>query len=683
VVHPGGFGFAERLDEGEGSIFVPPGNFGGAMDGDEVVVSWWPAQRGAEGHVRSVVARGRTRVTGVLRRLGRHVRLELDDPRLLGATVEVVGAIPKDAEGRLVVGTIVDYPEPWEPAFTARLERILGEPGSLDAELAKILVEHGVDSEFPEAVVQESASVPDRVTAPDREGREDLRAYAFMTIDPKDARDFDDAVCVELHGKDLRRATMTVHVAVADVSHYVREGTAIDAEAVRRSFSTYLPDRAIPMLPEVLSSGICSLVPRKDRCAVVVTFELDAQGRAGEARVRVAVIHSQARLTYEQVAAELAGAQRLPEEVRERLVILRAASDRLRAHRLRRGAVELNLPETKIRLDEDDRSRIRAIVSARGDPQVARAYNLIEELMLAANEGVARVAAKAKVPVPYRVHDRPEEERVEKFCTAAAALGVEIDPEELEEPRGVRALLARLSDHPRAAVLHGLLLRAMAQAEYATVNLGHFALASTAYLHFTSPIRRYPDLVAHRAMKALLAHRGHPVPHPAPAMPRLKDVQAEAVRASARERACAGAENDAKDLFAAMFMRDRLGDKFPGTVTGLVASGAFVTLDDPFVQGMIRRLQLERDARDAWELDESGVRWVAPRSGRSLTLGDRVVVEVLDASTSRRQVDLRLVEIVGVGEIGGGEPTGEEPGAPRQRRGRTEDRGRPKGRGRR
>lgn len=644
MMNPNGFAFAERLD-GEGSIFIPPPARGGGMDGDEVVVAWWPAERGPQGTVRSVTHRRRTRITGLLRRTGKRFFVEPDDPRVLGRA-EVIGDPGAIERGMVVVGTIVDYPDPWNENFTIQVDKALGPPGSLATEEAKILVEHGIDPEFPPAVVESSVLVPDRLRKADHEGRADLRDLDFMTIDPPDARDFDDAVCVEPIGKGKGRARdrLRVHVAVADVSHYVRDGEIFDEEATFRCFSTYLPNRAIPMLPESLSSGICSLVPKKDRCAMVVSFDLDANGKAGEAEVRAAVINSRMRLTYDQVAAELSKRGRLPPVVRQRILQLRVAADRLRAARLRRGAIELNLPELRIKLDEDDPERIREIVSSRAAPEMVRAYNLIEEFMLAANEGVARLAVKHRLPVIYRVHDRPDEERVERFAAVADLLGVEVDTEKLLTPRGMQAFLKKVSNHPRRAALNGLLLRTLAQAVYATQNVGHFALASRAYLHFTSPIRRYPDLVNHRVMKAWLRRRGGSAgPSPVPRMPAMRDASERAERSSLRERATAQAERDVKALFAAVYMRDRIGDRFESTVSGLSHGGVFVTLDDPPVDGMVKRAMIEKQTREPYELDEIGARMVGSKTGKAFTVGDRVVVEVIDASLARRQVDLALI----------------------------------------
>ncbi|HET6585264.1 MAG TPA: ribonuclease R family protein, partial [Nannocystaceae bacterium] len=582
-VHPQGYGFAEPLVGGT-TVFVPAGQRAGAMDGDEVLVESWPSERGREGAVRSVVSRKRTRLTGIVRR---DRVLEPDDPRVLDP-VDVVGELPSEAMGNVCLVDIIEYPGPSRSRHVGgrmlvTLDRVLGPPGRLATEEIKILLEHGVDPEFPPEVLAAARDVPTAVRPQDLENRRDLRHLEFVTIDPPDARDFDDAVCME----SLAGETVRVHVAVADVSHYVREGDPFDVEAARRCFSCYLPDRAVPMLPPQLSSVMCSLVPKEDRLAMVVSFDVDARGNADEAEVCAAVIRSRARWTYEEVAKVLID-ERAKAEDRTRMLALRGVADRLRRARMRRGAIELTLPEVKIVLDQDDPERVREVVLARGKPEVASAYNLIEELMLGANEAVARLCMRHKLPAVYRVHAPPDEQRIERFCAIAALLGVETDPPEtLATPKGMQNFLKQTAKHPRRPTLHGLLLRAMAQAEYAVGNIGHFALASAEYLHFTSPIRRYPDLLDHRLMKAWLRRTGGPAgPEPVPKLPERTVAMASSVRASERERAVAQAERDAKSLLAAAFMRDRIGDRFAGMVTGLSPQGAWVQLDSPPVDGV-------------------------------------------------------------------------------------------------
>ena len=646
TVNPAGFAFAEPLDGGD-SVYIPRGRLGVALDGDEVTILSWASDKGFEGEIVELVRRGRTRLTGVPRLMGRTWVLEPDDPRVLWRA-ELTTPGQDVPEGMVVVAAIEHYPSDTRDPLLVRVERVLGPPDTLNTEQLKILIERGINPEFPEAVLAEAQGVATAVQPEELVGRDDLRGLDFMTIDPVDARDFDDAVCVELLGDsslgDSSLGDMRIHIAVADVSHYVREGTAIDAEAALRCFSAYLPDRAIPMLPHALSSHMCSLVPDQDRLAMVISMRLDPAGETTEVKLRAAVIHSRKRLSYEQVAAELDGAGKLDEEIVGRIKMLRRAADRLRAMRLRRGAVELNLPETKILLDEDDPSRIRDIVPSRASESVARAYNLIEELMLAANEANGQIAVEHRLPMVFRVHDLPDTDKLTLLAEAAAVLGMKVDPEKLTTPRGVQKFLALAESQPRGTALHMFMLRAMAQAAYSCDNVGHFALASPAYVHFTSPIRRYPDLVAHRVLKAHLARTGGQAgPEPVPGMPALEVSQAQAARSSSRERATADAERDSKALFAAAYMRDRLGDRFEATITGFGSAGMYILLDRPFVDGMIRLGALERERGELYELEDNHVRLVGKRSGHVLMVGDRLVVEALDASLQRRKVDFAYI----------------------------------------
>jgi ribonuclease R len=286
---------------------------------------------------------------------------------------------------------------------------------------------------------------------------------------------------------------------------------------------------------------------------------------------------------------------------------------------------------------------------ARAKPEIARAYNLIEELMLAANEAVARIAGKARLPVLYRVHAAPDEERIERFCAVAGLLGIDVDPEVLRTPKAMQAFLRKIEKHPRRVPVNGLLLRALAQAEYSTANVGHFALASGGYLHFTSPIRRYADLVDHRVLKAYLRRSGgFAGPEPTPRLPERHVANAIASRASGREREVAQAERDAKAMLCAAFMRDRIGDRFEGTVAGLSQAGAYVTLDDPPVDGIIRRNALERETRETFVLDDLMARMTGERSGTTVGIGDRVIVELVDASIARRQIEFALIRRLAV-----------------------------------
>lgn len=645
-VNPGGYGFAQPLsaDETRG-VFIPPGYLRGALDGDELEVVYWESEKGLEGRIEEIIKRKRKRVVGVLARAGnRSWVLEVEDPRLIWP-VTCVGGPGEGQPGMVVVALIVEYPEGPNPELRVRVERTVGKPGALETEIQKILIEQQIDDVFSDAAYSEAKGFPTTVLEEELEQRADLRGLPFMTIDPPDARDFDDAVCVELLGENPSVDDFRLHVAIADVSHYVREGTGIDAEARERCFSAYLPDRAIPMLPHQLSSHMCSLVPKQDRLSMVVSMRVSAAGETSEWLVRAAVIHSRRRMTYAEVATTLDGADNLGKKARGRVFALRECADRLRRARMRRGAIELDLPEAKVVLEEDDRTRILDVVKSRSTKSMTRAYNLIEELMIAANEGVGELAVENGLPVVFRVHDKPNVEKLANLTAAAFALGTKADPEKLRTPRGAQKFLASLEDESFAPALNMLMLRAMSQALYSIGNVGHFALASKAYVHFTSPIRRYPDLISHRVMKAWVAKQGGDCgPDPVPRMPKPSESEELAARCSEREREIVSAERSTQSLFAAVFMLDRIGDRFEGTITGLSQNGVFVQLDAPFVDGMIKVADLEKERGEPYYRDETGVRLVGERSGKTLTIGDRVMVEVVDASVPRRQIDLVLIE---------------------------------------
>ncbi len=649
-VNPGGYGFAQSLDgEQERGIFIPPGHLRGALDGDEIEVVYWESEKGLEGRIEEILVRKRTRVVGLLTRAGqRRWVLEVDDPRLIWPVTCIGGPGPGEP-GKVVVAEIVNYPEGPRPELGVRVKRTVGEPGALETEVQSILIDHRIDDSFSEAVLGEARAVPTEVRESDLEGRADLRGLAFMTIDPPDARDFDDAVCVELLSEDRDNPVYRLHVAVADVSHYVREGTAIDDEAQVRCFSTYLPDRSIPMLPQELSSHMCSLVPKEDRLAMIVSMRVDARGQTSEHIVRAGVIHSRRRLSYGDAAETLDGAENLGKKVRVRVFALRDCADRLRRARMKRGALELNLAEAKVVLEDDDRSRILDVVKSRSSESMTRAYNLIEEMMIAANEAVGALAVEHKLPAVYRVHDKPDPDKLGLLGQAAGVLGIKVDPERLSSPLGAQKFLKRVAEKQSATALNMLMLRAMSQAHYSTKNLGHFALASSAYSHFTSPIRRYADLISHRVLKAWVASKGgEGGPKDAvPRMPKRTESEGLAVRSSEREREVSGAERETQNLFAALFMRDRIGDRFEGSISGLSQNGIFVQLDSPFVDGMVRVGDIEKARGEPYNRDETGVRTVGERSGKVITIGDRVLVEVVDVSVPRRQIDLVLVEVLG------------------------------------
>jgi len=641
-VHPDGFGFVTPTDGGE-DIFIAVRSRSNAMDGDTVEVSWMVGPRGLEGQVKNVVARGRTKITGTLALKGRTTHLVVDDPRI-GFAVSLKGDTKGGLTGQAVVARIVDYPRTPEEALTVEVVKVLGDPDDPRTEVEKILANAGIEDTFPPDVSAEAQALPSVVTAADLNDREDLRHIPFTTIDPETARDFDDAVALE----DLPHGHHRLWVAVADVSHYVREGRPLDVEAQLRGCSVYLPNRAIPMLPEALSSHMCSLVPEEDRLAMVVQVDFDKQGTPVASEFCAAVIHSRARFDYPGVAAALGGDTRGKRKKYEPfLPALRAMEEFsivLRKRRFARGALDLDLPQAVVELDNDDPKLVRNVRQSRKDPGERGAYAMIEEFMLAANEAVARSFGERQEDTMWRVHDAPSVERLETFAALAEGYGIDVDVDETRTPLGLATVSAELKGHPAEKALSFQLLRSLKQASYDVVNIGHFGLAATDYLHFTSPIRRYPDVVVHRLLKRRLATLkrpagGFPPQEGLPRLPNREEITATAVQSSLTERKAMEVERETVDVYRTFFMRDRVGDIFEGTVSAVTTFGLFVTIAEPFIEGLIR---IEDLPQDEYEFDEKTMRLSGSHGGLSIALGDAVTVEVLNVSVPRRKIDLRL-----------------------------------------
>ncbi|MBN2573052.1 MAG: ribonuclease R [Deltaproteobacteria bacterium] len=648
-VHPDGFAFVVPDDHSE-DIHVGARHRGMAMDSDRVEVEWWVGARGLEGRVLRIRERGRGKLTGQLGGHGAGLRFEPDDPRIQ-APVRVRGGVSARA-GQSVLAEITAYPEnPGDP-IEVMLLKVLGDPNDPRTEVEKTLACAEISDEFPAEVTQAALAMPARVQPTDERDRADLRHVAFVTIDPESARDFDDAVALE----SLPHGGQRLWVAVADVSHYVREGSALDAEARVRGVSVYLPNRAIPMLPEALSGHLCSLVPGEDRLAMVVRIDFDRRFAITDTDFCAAVIRSRARLDYPGVAAGLVGdtrgKRRLYEPFLASLRTMDALAKRLRRQRQARGALDLDLPQAVVELDRDDPRLVRAVRRARRDPGERAAYAMIEEFMLAANEAVGRSFQEAGEDTAWRIHEVPDPEKVASFAQLAERYGIRFDPAEATTPLGLAAVLKRLAGHPAEKPLSMLLLRALKQATYDVVNVGHFGLASPAYLHFTSPIRRYPDIIVHRLLKQRLAGQGKPAGGFSPASdtrePATEILRRAAADASFCERKAMEVEREVVDLYRAYFMRDRVGDVLAGSVSGVTSFGIFVALDEPFVEGLVRTDYLAPD--DFYDFDEVACRLVGRRSGKNFSLGDRVEVEILQVSVARRRIELRLHDARAAGE---------------------------------
>ena len=625
--HPRGFAFVAAEDGGP-DVFVPAPYVGHSMHGDRVRVRTKPSPKGREGEVVEVVRHGVSRVAGLLRIRGDRHWIEPGDPRLPEA-VDVVGTIPLGVKpGDEVVAIIETYPRFPGERMEARVLGTLGVRGSAAVEIEKIKIREGIEEAFSEEVLSEAQLFGTRLRQEEIDAREDLRHLDIVTIDPPDARDHDDAVWAErLEGGSFR-----VVVAIADVSYYVRPGTALDESALDRATSIYLPDRVIPMLPHELSSNLASLVPNEDRLTLAVEVEVGPKGAIKKHRFLEGVMRSRARLSYEGVARALHFTEEghPQHEAETRLELLRTLWDVsavLRARRRQRGSLDFDLPEPQIVLGDDGEPI--DIRRSRTDPGVRKAYGMIEDLMLLANEVVAADLSRRGVPAIYRVHGAPNEAKIEIFAELASSLGYQLDEDAGVHPGKLADFLKRVEGTAHAQALNSLLLRAMQQASYQTTNIGHFALAAPDYLHFTSPIRRYPDLAVHRVVRDLV--RKDRIDHEKLA----ETLKLQAAVSSRLERRAMQVDREANDLYRAILMKDRVGESFDGTITGVAEHGLYVAFDEPFVDA---RVPIDTLGEDWYELDSLGLRLVGRRSGHSFALGDRLTVRLERVSIAEREL---------------------------------------------
>jgi ribonuclease R len=504
-----------------------------------------------------------------------------------------------------------------EEAPWARVARRIGRPGEPDADFAAVVWRHRLPVEFPAEVEREAHAIAQARVRESPDDRLDLRAHPFVTIDPEDARDFDDALCAEIDsGGQLR-----LWVAVADVSHYVPAGSAVDREALRRGNSVYFPDRAIPMLPPLLSADLCSLRPGQERLALVVELCCDARGATRSARVHAARIRSQARLSYGEAQAQLEGGAGPHAGMLRRVARWAGLAAR---ERRQRGGLDFELPGVEIGFDAAGWPD-RVTRAVRTD-----AHRLVEEAMLAANRAVAEWLSGDGLAVPFRNHEAPGPEDAALLAEQLRALGI---ARELPRgPLGSRALARALMRVPadRVAIVHAIALRHMRQARYGAASLGHYALAMPHYLHFTSPIRRYADLAVHRAVKRRLS---------ASALPSgFAEAERVAARASFRERLAQRAEREVVDLARCAFLARRTGEEHLGTVSGLGRAGLFVTLDPWPIDGLVPASRL-----DVREVDALG-HVLTTRGGRRFRLGQEVRVRIAAVDVVRARIDFELVE---------------------------------------
>ena len=661
-VSPQGFGFVRFGDGSE--AYVKPQRMGTALHGDRVRVTFAAERqrkrdpdRKPEVKVDAVLERGRSQTVGTFSTTGKSGWVEPDDKRILKSVY-----VPRDAwggadPGDKVVVTIDSFDDP-KGSPEGTITSVLGPAGAPGVDVLALALAHGAPSDFPAEVEAAAETIDIGVTREEVARRLDLRDELVFTIDPDDAKDFDDAV----HVRDLGGGMFEVGVHIADVSHYVPEGGTIDREAYARATSTYLVDRVIPMLPEALSNGVCSLRPHEDKLAYSCIMTVDGGGNVHAWEVRETVIHSQHRFTYAGAQAVLDGEDHaLADDVRR----AGRLAETLTAKRMAEGAIDFDVPEVKVRLDADG-TPVEVVEKER-----QAANRLIEELMLLANRAVATAASMREAPLPYRVHDQPDRERIEALADFVRPFGLTLPHTAGAVLRSdLNDLLKEVKGKPVAPIIEQAAIRSMSKAVYSPHNIGHYGLGFENYAHFTSPIRRYPDLIVHRVMKRLQGEQDGK-------RYSTERLETEADHCSEREREATVAERESVKLKQVEYAARHLGDEFDGVVVGVTKFGVFVQMTALLVEGLVH----VRDMDGYWEYDDKRYALVDGRTGRRIRVGDTCRVRLDAADPETRRVDLAFVTLPG--STPGKKDRPASRAKARQGQRRTRGAGRPKGKKRR
>jgi ribonuclease R len=626
--HPDGYGFVSSDDEGP-DIFLGPNEMREVLHGDRVMVRVAGLDRRGrpEGKLVEVLERANTRIVGrVLVENG--VTLVVPENRRISQEILLApGAKSKAVAGQVVVVELVEQPTRYAQPI-GKVVEILGNYADPGMEIEIALRKHELPFEFSRAAKEQARRLPDKVRKMDWKGREDITTLPLVTIDGETARDFDDAVFCERVGRGYR-----LLVAIADVSHYVAVGSALDSESYDRGNSVYFPRRVIPMLPEKISNGLCSLNPQVERLCMVCDMSLSQTGVIKQYRFYPAVMFSKARLTYNQVAAALYDQdQAALETVGELLPHLQNLDKLFRVllkARAKRGAIDFETQET--RMIFDDNGKIEKIIpESRND-----AHRLIEECMLAANVCASEFLQAHEQPALYRVHEGPTPEKLAKLREFLGEFGLQLPGGDEPKAADYAKLLEALKGRPDLQLLQTVMLRSLRQAVYSPDNLGHFGLAYEAYTHFTSPIRRYPDLLVHRAIKAVLTGQQYKPAQDA------GDWSAIGVHCSMTERRADEADRDVENWLKCFYMRDRIGEEFDGSVSSVVPFGLFVALDDVFVEGLVHISDL---GTDYFHFDDAHHTLVGERTGERYRLSDRIRVQLVRVNMEASKIDFRLVQ---------------------------------------
>jgi ribonuclease R len=649
--HRDGYGFLLRDDAGA-DLVLSEHEMAKVLHGDRVLARIVGQDRRGrpEGEIVEVIERRTNRLVGRLLNERGVTVVAPEDQRITHDILVPPGATQDAEHGQVVVVEIVQQPQRHlQPV--GRVVEVLGAIDDPGMEIEIAVRKFSVPHEFSPPAIAAAERLPSTVRQRDLDGRVDLRDVPLVTIDGEDARDFDDAVYCEPMDKAKRKWRLIV--AIADVSHYVVAGEVLDAEAQQRSTSVYFPRRVIPMLPEKLSNGLCSLNPHVDRLVMVADMVIDAKGNVGAYQFYPGVMHSHARLTYTEVWDALSQpdgrtARRLA-SLKPQLENLYALYEVLARARNARGALELETTETYIVCDAN--GRIEKIVPRERND----AHRLIEECMLAANVSAADFLLRHKHPALYRVHEGPTPDRLTNLRALLKTLGLQLDGGEAPQPSDYANLIQKIRGRPDRQLLQSVLLRSMQQAVYSPHNVGHFGLAYAAYAHFTSPIRRYPDLLVHRAIKSILTRKLYAPTlagaDASPAVPAKRGAKAAATAAtpvweklgllcSANERRADDATRDVEAWLKSYYMRERVGETYSGTISAVVPFGVFVVLDDLFVEGLVHVSEL---GSEYFHFNEALHELRGERTGQRYRLADRLTVQVARVDLEARRIEFRMV----------------------------------------
>ena len=627
LAHPDGFGFVQP-ETGEGDdLFIPARGFKGAVHGDLVVARVEKTGRkGLEGSILRVLERGVKRVVGTFRQ-GKSVSTVLpEDNRLLFEILVPKKHRAKAKNGQAVLAEIDSFPSKGRNP-EGRVVEVLGDPDDMGVQTRIVIYKHVLPHVFPPDAMAQAEKLPKVIIPEEMKGRKDIRDLPLVTIDGEHAKDFDDAVFVK-----KTKTGFVLTVAIADVSHYVPEGSSIDQAALERGTSVYFPNAVVPMLPERLSNHLCSLVPQEDRLAMVANISFDRKANIKRTSFFKAVIKSHCRLTYKEVRCILVDRDKdlINKHVEhvESLKLMVELAEALSKKRRQRGSIDFDLPESEMILGltgnlEEIVLRERSI-----------AHRIIEEFMISANEAVALFLTKKEIPAMYRVHETPARDKVNDFVRFAQILGMDVKAPDEIIPEWCQAVLKKAGGRPQEYIVNTVLLRTMKQAVYSHQNTGHFGLASPTYLHFTSPIRRYPDLIVHRILNANMKRiRKRPVYN-------QEQLEYLGPHCSTRERVGIEAEREMLDRLKVRFMADKIGEVYEGIISGVTSFGFFVELKDMFIQGAARLVDI---ADDYYVLDQDRQRLVGRKTNRIFQLGQLVKVRVKAVDVARRHINFEVV----------------------------------------